>query len=374
MKKINIFLSAAGISFSLIFLSECKKEASSATSSTLGTTPYTLATPYLFPSPNLSSQDPLTVEGIKLGRYLFYDSILSLNGHSCSTCHIQSRGFINLNTSLPAPLDTTLSRIMPLFNLAWQPYYGWYGQYPTVDLWAADIVNGTKILDINIDTIVNRFNRSKIYPALFNKAFPGQNVISQDKILISVSYAISQFARTIVSANSPYDQYKQGTSGLSPSAQRGMQMFYGDPQYDINGNIIQAGGDCYHCHSSTLFTNNDFYNDGLDSVFVGKNRGRYAITGDKEDLGKFFVPTLRNIGYRAPYMHDGRFQTLMEVIQHYNTGIKRSSTLAPILTKNYNNVHLGMTAQNMADLDSFLLTLDDNKLLTDTNYSSPFKH
>ena len=373
MKRIYVFLSVAGILGGLVLFSECKKNDLPATASTPGTTPYTLATPYLFPPSFTSAENPFTVEGIKLGRYLFYDSIVSCNGRSCSSCHHQSQGFISLNSALPAPIDTTLSRIMPLFNLSWYPYYGWYGQYPTVDQWAI-IVDGHSVLDINTDSLVSRFSRSKMYTNLFNKAFAGQNVINQDKILISVSYAISQFARTIVSANSTYDLYRQGKAGLSPSQQRGMQMFYSDPQYDMYGNIISAGGDCYHCHSSVLFTNNGFYNDGLDSVFTGKNKGRYSITGNEEDLGKFFVPTLRNIGYRAPYMHDGRYKTLMDVIQHYNTGIKRSSTLAPILTKQYNNVRLGMTAQNMADLDSFLLTLDDNTLLTDTNYSSPFKH
>ena len=175
-----------------------------------------------------------------------------------------------------------------------------------------------------------------------------------------VAYALAQFFRVLASTDSKFDKFLKKEAALSPSELNGMDIFFTEK------------GDCFHCHTVPLMTNNDYHNIGLDSVFSGGNLGRYTITTDVTDIGKFKSPSLRNVALTAPYMHDGRFATLEEVVEHYNSGVKNSSTLDPLMTKPGKEFGLQLTAQEKSDLVSFLKTFTDDTFLTDTTLSNPF--
>lgn len=321
-------------------------------------TPYHFKVPQGFPPPILPAYNPMTVEGVQLGKMLFYDRTLGSNGRSCNSCHLQEKAFMIENEA--HLLDPAIFQNIPsLTNLAFKFPYNWNGAFDQLDL--VPIVDfGPLFLDINKDSLINRLNRHPLYPKLFKTVYHGKDVINKDDIEISVSYAIAQFLRTIVSSDSKFDRYLQGKTALNAQEQRGMLMFYTEK------------GDCFHCHSSILLTDNQFHNIGLDETFEGQNRGRFEISHKPEDLGKFKTPSLKNVMLTAPYMHDGRFKTIEEAIQHYNTGVKSSATLDPIMTKTGKETGLNLTAQDIADLKAFLNTFTDSTLLVDPNLKSPF--
>ena len=161
------------------------------------------------------------------------------------------------------------------------------------------------------------------------------------------------------SSNSKFDRYQRQEEQLSNSELNGMTIFFTEK------------GDCFHCHGIPLMTNNEFHNIGLDSIFVGNNVGRNYITGSPYDLGKFKTPTLRNVELTSPYMHDGRFTTLEEVVEHYNSDVKRSATVDPIMTKPGKEYGLQLTTQEKQDLVAFLKTLTDWEFVNDTSLASP---
>ncbi|HNQ13863.1 MAG TPA: cytochrome c peroxidase [Bacteroidia bacterium] len=301
-------------------------------------TPYTLQTPALFPILNLSSDNKLTVEGIALGRKLYYDTLLSLDGRSCAGCHLQTQAF-------------TLSSVnsQPHINLAWNDKFLWNGK---VEGSMEDIMK-FEVEDFFV-TDVNKIKSNPDYPPMFAKAF-GSSTISLKRI----EFALAQFITTMVSSDSKFDKFLRHELVLSPSEMNGFNIFNSEK------------GDCFHCHSIPLFTTNDYRNIGLDSIYNNSNSGRYIITGNSFDLGKFKVPTLRNVELTAPYMHDGRFATLEEVIDHYDHGVKSSPTLDPIMTKPGKENGLQLTVSEKADLVSFLKCLTDTSFINRTSLSSP---
>jgi cytochrome c peroxidase len=190
------------------------------------------------------------------------------------------------------------------------------------------------------------------YPSLFKAAF-GTNQI--DSML--VVKAIAQFERTLISANSKFDRYLLGLESLTPQELNGFNVF-----------MDENAGDCFHCHGAPgnpLWTDNQFHNNGLDSVFTDLGLG--AITGNSSDNGKFKTPSLRNLSYTAPYMHDGRFKTIDEVIEHYSTGLKWSPTIDPLMKK-VSQGGVQLSAQQKADLKAFLLTLNDDTFINNPEY------
>ncbi len=190
------------------------------------------------------------------------------------------------------------------------------------------------------------------YPTLFSQAFGTSKI---DSIL--VTKAIAQFERTIISGNSKFDQFLRGETTLTPEEQNGFDVF-----------MDEARGDCFHCHGSNnnpLWTDNEFHNNGLDANFSDLGLG--AVTGDPNDNGKFKSPSLRNLAFTAPYMHDGRFATLEEVINHYSEGLQTSSTIDPLMKK-VNQGGVNLSPKDKADLKAFLLTLSDYDFINNPDF------
>lgn len=353
-----------------IFLSvACKKE----TEVPPGTTPYPFpALPAHFRALPLDPDNIPTVEGVELGRMLFHDNILSRNfTQSCASCHMQDFSF-----SDPARFSTGVEGLqgrrnaMALVNLAWYPekFFFWDGRSRTLPQQALLPVEDPIEMHLPWPQAIERLKGHADYPDLFFKAFGTRNITP-----LLVTKAIAQFETTLLSFNSPFDRYMMGDSNaLSASAKRGMQLF------------LTESADCFHCHiTNELFVHpaRPFSNNGLDEFdfpdeFPDKGRGE--VSGRDPDKGKFKIPTLRNLAFTAPYMHDGRFATLEEVIDFYNEGPKLSPTLDSIMIAEANrrliekgHYGLNLSPQDKVDLKNFLLSLSDSAFVSNPAFSAP---
>lgn len=322
-------------------------------------TPLELRVPAGWPAPVIPSWNQTTVEGVRLGRMLFYDPILSSNGLSCSSCHPQNQAF-----AVPFRVNSigdTIS-IPPVVNLAWFPDYEWLGQQPILEhIPLGDF--GPEFFNTNMDTLVKRIKAHTKYPQYFREAFNINDVasLSDDQLQRTIANSIIQFLRTIISDDSKFDKVSRHETAFTAEEMDGANIFYSER------------GDCFHCHGTPLFTNNTLNNTGLDSVLIGQNLGRYLYTGISTDKGKFSAPTLRNIEMTAPYMHDSRFQTLEEVIEFYNSGVNwNSPNIDPIMTKPFKEYGLQLNSMEKANLLAFLKTLTDTTLLSNPDISNPF--
>ncbi len=344
--------------FSAGFLSvfqACKDDA--AVQEPLVPTPYTLHTPPGMPPMNIPAYNPLTVEGVALGRKLFYDPILSADStQACASCHRQSWAFTDstLKFSMGVTGAHGTRNAMPLFNLGWQNNFFWDGGAANLESQVIGPITNPLEMNELLPNIVLKLNRHAEYPALFRAAF---ELPDTAKITIPMLMrAVAQFERTIISADSRYDRWKRGEAAFSDAELRGLAL-YEDPEK----------GDCNHCHvTGSTFSDFVFRNNGLDSI--GTDGGRYRITLLESDRGKFKTPSLRNISLTAPYMHDGRFQSLDEVLEFYNTGFHYSPTLDPNLE---HAVKGRLSAQDKADIIAFLATLSDPVLLVNPDFQKP---
>jgi cytochrome c peroxidase len=308
-------------------------------------TPYTLVIPQGLPPMNIPSNNPLTVEGVELGKRLFYDPILSRdNTQSCASCHLQDFGFTD-----PNQFSTGIDGIagprnaMPLINLGWQTKFFWDGGANGLESQVMAPITNPIEMHETMANVVAKLNADAEYPELFKAAFGNAQVTSQN-----IMRAIAQFERTLISGNSKYDQYMRGEALLTAQELNGKALFED-----------MEKGDCVHCHSmGSTFSDFEFRNTGLDSIPV--DEGRYLITLNQGDRGKFKTPSLRNVELTAPFMHDGRFQTLLECVQHYNTGFRYSANLDPNLSF---AVKGRMTQQEMEDLVAFMKTLTDEEFV-----------
>lgn len=330
-------------------------------------TPYTLEVPYFFPDPILPEYNPLTVEGVELGRHLFWEKRLSRNNAvSCGSCHFPEAAFSD-NAPKSAGLygELTPRNSMALINMAWARKFFWDGRAATLEEQILEPIVNPIEMDLTWPEAVARIGSDPEYQSMFTAAFGSPCVDS-----LRITYAMAQFIRTLVSARSKFDKWRYyGEGFLTPSELRGMNLFLaeaGDPEFFPGG---QNGGDCFHCHGGALveFTNHQFHNNGLDVVIT--DPGRAAVTGSPLDLGLFKTPTLRNIALTAPYMHDGRFATLHEVIEHYNMGGHPSPTIDPLMKMQ--GVGLGFTQQGKDDLVNFLLTLTDDEFVNNPAFKDP---
>ncbi|MBE9480996.1 MAG: cytochrome-c peroxidase [Bacteroidetes bacterium] len=380
MKHRNIILI---ISFSLLLFS-CKKDDPEPI--LYQPTPYNIEIPFGFPTNlNIPADNPMTVEGIELGRYLFYDGRMSGRTHpdslmSCATCHIQANsfecgidhpeyigGFTHGITGKPTP-----HVMLPMINLVWNSSgYLWNGfiysenpnaQFRNIEdlVWMGIVAEH----EMNSDT-----NRAKEviqnipgYPELFKKAFGSETVTVKN-----MGRAIAQFIRTIISANSKFDKYLRGEVQLSQSELHGFVLF-----------TTEEGADCFHCHGgygNPLFTTHLYYNNGKDSLFTGPyedTRDRYHVTGDPMDYGAYKATTLRNIELTGPYMHDGRFATLDDVIDFYSHHLLWSPYINPLM-HHINNGGVQLTPNEKADLKAFIQTLRDDEFLINSDFGPPDK-
>lgn len=307
-------------------------------------------------APLIPNDNPLTEEGIALGKKLFFEKRLSGNNtQSCASCHSPQNSFTDdrrFSDGIDGAFGTRNS--MPLFNLAWNfsDRFTWDGKELGLERQALEPVRNPIEMHSLWTDVENKLQQDTEYPTLFLRAF-GTTTI--DSVLITK--ALAQFERTLISGNSKFDQFLLGNVALTTEEQNGFDIF-----------MDEARGDCFHCHGSDnnpLWTDNDFHNNGLDATF--NDLGLGMITGDPNDHGKFRSPSLRNLAYTAPYMHDGRFATLEEVIDHYSEGLKPSSTIDPLMKK-VNQGGVQLTAKDKADLKAFLLSLSDNNFVTNPEF------
>lgn len=348
MKK-TVFIFFSLSVFAAAFIVSCKKE-----NQTYKTTPYTLSIPSSLPSMQIPADNPLTVEGVALGRKLFYDPILSANGkQACASCHRQSYAFTDSTLAFSVGVDNLegVRNAMPLFNLGFQKKFFWDGGAADLESQVIGPIQNPLEMHETLPNVLQKLQNNSEYPNLFYKAF------GTDQITIPMLMkAIAQFERTLISGNSKYDKYKRGEVTLTPQEMNGLALYQNDKK-----------GDCIHCHTlGSTFSDFEFRNTGLDSIYT--DPGRYKITLKAADSGKFKTPSLRNIAVTAPYMHDGRFKTLQECLDHYNTGFHYASNLDGSLQI---AVKGRMSNQDMIDIIAFLKTLTDTSFLNNPNFSNP---
>jgi cytochrome c peroxidase len=362
-------------------LTSCKKDTSD---DEYTPTPYHLAIPQFFPTMlNIPENNPLTVEGVALGRFLFYDGRMSGRNHpdslmSCGTCHLLAMsmecGVDNPQypggrphgiTGIPTP-----HVMLPLINLVWNNQgYFWNGmiQPSNPDPRKRRLEDVVWMGVYAPHEMKSDSNRAKSmiqgisgYPELFKKAFGSETVTFEN-----MARAISQFIRTLVSSNSRFDRYMRGEVQLTPQELNGYVLF-----------STESGADCFHCHGGSgnpLFTTHLYYNNGKDSIFTGPyedTRDRYHVSGDPMDIGAYKAPTLRNIAKTAPYMHDGRFKTLDQVINFYSDSLVWSPYISPLMHYIFTG-GARLTPGEKSDLKAFLLCLTDTVFLTNPDYSRP---
>jgi cytochrome c peroxidase len=325
------------------------KRAGLATSA--ATTPLAFDVPAGFPQPELPVDNALTADGVALGKALFHDRRLSGNGaQSCASCHAPAHAFGDtVAFSLGAEGRPGARNAMPLFNLAWNPSYAWDGSQPRIRDQALAAMTNPIEMHGEPARVVAALAKDESVRAQFAAAF-GSPEISADRI----GRALEQYLLTLVSADSKFDRALRGQAELTESEKRGFDLFL--TEYDPARG--KRGADCFHCHGGALLTDYGFKNNGLD--LVSRDEGRSRVTQQAGDRGKFKTPSLRNVALTAPYMHDGRFATLEDVVAHYDHGVQRSAPLDPNLAK-HPDAGLKLTEQEQRDLAAFLRTLTDEK-------------
>jgi cytochrome c peroxidase len=330
--------------------------------------PYRFIFSSQFPIPDLPRDNPLTEEGVELGRRLFDEKLFSINGkQSCASCHRAENAFSDPGKkfSVGAEGDEGTRNAMPLFNLAWKKNFFWDGRAASLREQVLQPIQNPIEMHESLSNVVAKLEEKNDYRVLFSQAF-GSAEITSDRI----ARALEQFLLTKVSCDSKFDRVLNGEAKFSEEEQRGFELF--NTEYDPRHE--QFGADCFHCHGGPLFQSQTFANNGLDSNCI--DGGRFEVTKKESDKGKFAVPSLRNVEVTAPYMHDGRIESLESVVEHYATGVKRSATLNPNLAKHPDDgVPLGEADKRA--LVAFLKTLTDEKYRQPTNSisklaSSPF--
>ena len=313
-------------------------------------TPHRFAMAATFPIPAFPRDNPLIEERISLGRRLFRETALSVDGSiSCASCHAAATGFSDsrrFSSGVRGQLGTRQS--MALVNLAWKREFFWDGRARSLrDQVLMPIQDPTEMAE-TLESVVGKLSGMLEYPVLFEKAF-GTPRIDAERIAL----ALEQFVLTLTHFRSRFDLSIQGKASLSDQERRGLELFMTENEPRMG----QRGADCFHCHGGMLFTDHQFHDNGLD--LAPSDPGRARVTGRNADRGKFVTPTLRNIAQTAPYMHDGRFQTLEAVVRHYSEGVQASPNLDPNLAKHpAGGLHLSLEDQSA--LVAFLKTLSDS--------------
>ena len=315
-------------------------------------TPFPFQMAANFPRPDLPRDNPLTVERVALGQALFNDPRVSVNDtQSCADCHLPAKAFTDgRKTARGAEGKFGERNAMPLFNLAWKKEFFWDGRAKSLREQVLQPIQNPIEMHQTLTNLVVKLTAGKAetdYAARFTAAF-GTPEITAEKIAL----ALENYLLTLTSFNAKFDRVLRGEEKFTTAEQRGFELF--STEYDPRRG--QFGADCFHCHGGPLFQSQTFANNGLDEVFTDLGRGK--ITGKNSDAGKFAVPSLRNVALTAPYMHDGRFHTLEEVVAHYSTGVRRSATLDPNLAKHPDG-GVPLSAADQHALAAFLRTLTD---------------
>ncbi len=323
-------------------------------------TPLPLEVPALLqqrlPAPIIPADNLQTVEGVALGKKLFFDPILSAdNSMACADCHRPANSFTDPRQfSIGITGSPGFRNSMPLYNIAWNKFnkFNWDGSATSLEAQAFEPVRNPVEMNNTWPNVETSLQSHDQYPELFEAAFGTQTI---DSVL--VTKALAQFMRTLISGNSKFDRFLLGEATLTEAEQNGFDIF-----------MDEQRGDCFHCHgdrNNPLWTDNSFHNNGLDTEFDDPGLG--GVTGDPQQMGLFKSPSLRNLAYTAPYMHDGRFQTLEEVIDHYSEGLVYSPTIDPLM-KTVAQGGVQLSEQDKADLKAFLLALSDPEFITNPDF------
>jgi len=310
-------------------------------------TPYRFTMSRTFPVPDLPRDNPLIVERVSLGEKLFNDKRLSRDGTiSCASCHQAEAAFTDrLPVSRGIEGRSGDRNAMPLFNLAWKREFFWDGRAKSLREQVLMPIQDHREMDQTLEKVCETLTASPEDVLLFRDAFGSPGITAA-----KVSLALEQYLLTLSARDSRFDRAFAGKATLSDEEKRGFELF----MTEYEPRTGQYGADCFHCHGGALFSDHQFHDNGLDGVAPG----RAKITGSLGDQGKFSTPSLRNVALTAPYMHDGRFATLEEVVEHYSTGIHRRPTLDPNLAK-HPETGLHLSDPDKAALVAFLKTLSE---------------
>jgi len=307
-------------------------------------TPVSWYDPPHFPYAVIPEDNQPFAERIELGKKLFYDTRLSGNGESCNTCHLQENGFAAPGLS---DFDKGLTKI-PLVNLAWNKNFMWDGRI-TGTLEDVMLIE----LTVRFNTDLARINGIEEYRTAFRQYYGVNNIGAKD-----MAKPLAQFMRSLVSYNSRYDRYFMGAGTLTAKEMAGRNIFFSEK------------GDCFHCHVERMLSDNMMHNNGLDSIYSkGIDKGYYNFTKNEMDLGKFKTPNLRNVALRTEFMHDGRFKTLMEVINFYDHGVHTGvKNIDPAMIKPAKIDGLKLTEIEKEQLLAFLHTLTDSVMINNPDF------
>lgn len=317
-------------------------------------TPLQFKIPKGWPKPpvNIYTSNPLTEEGFQLGKKLFYDGRLSKDGNfPCASCHFQFAAFSTFEHDLSHGINDQLTKrnAPALFNLAWMKEMHWDGAINHIEVQPLAPMLAVDEMGENLDSVLLKLKKDTAYTRMFKAAFGSSNITSQRMLK-----AIAQFTGSILSYNSKYDKVKNGKATFTISEQVGYQIFKAK---------------CNTCHKEPLFTDNSFRNNGLRVNATLNDWGRMTVTGNAKDSLKFKVPSLRNLTLTLPYMHDGRFNTLTQVIDHYRNKLDTSQST---LDKTLRN-RIPISDQEKVDLLNFLYTLTDKEMAGNPRYSEEIK-
>lgn len=296
-------------------------------------------------------ENPLTKNGVELGRKLFYEGKLSRNNTiSCGFCHIQEYAFTHHGHSVSHGIDDQLGvrNAPPIQNMAFLKNFTWDGVSHNLEERSLVPITTSFEMDSSISDVVSKLNQDAQYKKLFLAAF-GDDHISGDRIF----KALSQFMLSMISAQSKYDQVKKGLASFTNEEQKGQNIF---------------NQKCASCHSGELFTDQSFRNTGMYYNSQYEDAGRYRVTLDQQDWMKFRVPSLRNIEFTAPYMHDGRFYSLEAVLNFYTDNVENQANLDPILKQN-GRLGIAINSQEKLYLIAFLKTLSDQSFISNPKFS-----
>ena len=306
--------------------------------------------PKNWPAPSYDfKNNPLTEEGFQLGRNLFYDPLLSKdNTISCASCHLQQTGFTHVDHDLSHGIDGKIGtrNALTLQNLAWSKTFMWDGGVNHLDVQALAPISSEVEMNESLENVVLKLQQSEKYQNLFFSAFNTKKITGQLTLK-----ALSQYVVSLTTFNSKYDKVARNEAVFSEMEQKGYSTFKTH---------------CASCHKEPLFTSETFENNGLTIDPTLNDLGRMTITQNPTDSLKFKVPTLRNIEFTFPYMHDGRFTTLNDVIKHYNSGIQQSKTVATTL-----QIPMNLSDDERIELIAFLKTLTDKEFLFNPKYAYP---
>ncbi|MBX7174637.1 MAG: di-heme enzyme [Pyrinomonadaceae bacterium] len=354
------------------------------------TVEYTWDLPKGFPTPNVPADNPMSEAKVELGRHLFYDKRLSIyKDFSCATCHLQEKAFTeDKKTSVGSTGEVHPRNSMTLANVAYNPSFNWAN--PAVNSLERHhllpIFGTTPIVEMGMEgkenLLLERVKAEPVYEKLFADAYPSDN----EKVTLNhITQSIASFVRTMISGNSPYDKYRYGKvqDAISESAKRGQRLFFSERTecfdchagFNLSGTVNFVG----KSNEPAQYENNGLYNIGGKGAYPADNTGLFEISHKKEDMGKFKVPTLRNIELTAPYMHDGSIATLEEVIDHYKAA-GRTISEGKYAGKGSENPYKSsfvngfrLTSDEKQDLIAFLKSLTDTEFINNPKFSNPWE-